>query len=201
MHGNEQMLLEFIQPLLDAVRDQPYLFIFIGLLFAGELILLPSIYLAVTGRLELEWVFIVAVAAMGLSDLVWYYLGRSVPRARLGRIGAGRVGRAMERMDRLYERRGAQLLVGSKFVYGTRTAAQVLAGANRMSLSTYLTANTIGVALLVAALCGIGWSVRGTIGRLSEFVGQMEIAFLVFVVLAVTTHLVIAKVLRERWSR
>lgn len=195
------MLLEFIQPLLDAVSDHPYLFIFVGLLFAGELILLPSIYLAVTGRLELEWVFVVAVAAMGISDLVWYYLGRSVPRARLERIGSGRVGRAMGKMDRLYDRRGPQILVGSKFVYGTRTAAQVLAGANRMTLGTYLTANTVGVALLVGALCAIGYSVRGTIGRLSEFVGQMEVAFVVFVALAVTTHLVVARVLRERWSR
>lgn len=195
------MLLEFIQPLLDAVADQPYLFIFIGLLFAGELVLLPSIYLAVTGRLELEWVFVVAVAAMGISDLVWYFLGRSVSRARLERLGSGRVGRAMDRLDRLYARRGPQILVGSKFVYGTRTAAQILAGANRLTITTYLAANTVGVALLVGALCAIGWSVRGTIGRLTDFVGQMELAFAIFVVLAVTTHLVVAKVLRERWSR
>lgn len=195
------MLPEFLQPLADAISHRPYLFIFIGLLVAGELVLIPAIFLAVTGRLELEWVFLVAVAAMAISDLVWYYLGRALPRQRLERIGHGRIGRAMNRLDRLYERRGAQILIGSKFVYGTRTAAQVLAGTHAMPVSTYFAANSVGVALLTIALFAIGYSVRGTVGRVTDLVEHMEIAFLVFVALAVTIHLVAAKVLRARWSR
>ncbi|HEX7030370.1 MAG TPA: VTT domain-containing protein [Gammaproteobacteria bacterium] len=192
---------EFLQPLMDAVSDRPYLFIFVGLLVAGELVLIPAIYLAVTGRLELAWVFLVAVAAMGISDLVWYYLGRALPRERLRRMGGGRIGGAMNRLEALYARRGPQILIGSKFVYGTRTAAQVLAGANAMPVSTYLAANTVGIALLTSVLFAIGYSVRGTIGRLEDLAGRIEIAFLVFVALAVAIHLLAAKVLRARWSR
>ena len=145
------MFPEFLQPLFVLLSEHPYVFIFVGLLFAGELVLLPSIYLAVTGRLQLEYVFAVAVIAMALSDLVWYYLGRSVPRERLERFGGGRIGRAMGRIERLYVNRGPQILIGSKFVYGTRTAAQVLSGVHHMRLRTYLIANSIGVALLVGA--------------------------------------------------
>ena len=194
------MLPEFMQPLMDAVSDRPYLFLFIGLLVAGEVVLIPAIYLAVTGRLELGWVFLVAVAATGISDLVWYYLGRALPRERLKRIGGGRTGRAMDRLDALYARRGAQILIGSKFIYGTRTAAQVLAGANGMRAGTYLAANTFGIALLVGVLCAIGYSVRGTL-RMADLVDRMEIAFLVFVAAAIVIHIVAAKLLRERWSR
>ncbi|HEX7047773.1 MAG TPA: DedA family protein [Gammaproteobacteria bacterium] len=190
---------EFLQPLVDAVSHRPYLFIFIGLLIAGELVLLPAIYLAVTGHLELEWVALIAIAAMGISDLVWYYLGRALPRERLSRIG--RIDRAMNRLDVLYARRGPQILIGSKFVYGTRTAAQVLAGTNAMPVSMYLMANTIGIVLLVAVLCALGYAVRGTISRLEDVVGQMQVAFLVFVVLAVAIQLVATKMLRARWFR
>jgi membrane protein DedA with SNARE-associated domain len=190
---------EFLQPLVDAVSNRPYLFIFIGLLVAGEVVLIPAIYFAVTGHLELGWVLLSAIAAMAISDLVWYYLGRALPRERLKRIG--RIDRAMSGLEKLYARRGPQILIGSKFVYGTRTAAQVLAGTNGMPVSTYLAANTVGIALLVVALCAMGYLVHGTVDRMTDLVGRMQVAFLVFVALAVAIHLVAAKVLRAKWSR
>lgn len=192
---------ESLQPLLTHLADHPYAFIFVGLLFAGELILLPAIYLAITGWLQLEYVFAVAVPAMALSDLVWHYLGRSVPRARLERLAGGRIGRGMARVERMLLRRGPQILVGSKFIYGTRTAAQVLSGVHKLPLRIYLVANSLGVMLLIGALCAVGYSVRGTVGRLDEVVESMEITFLVFVVIAVLGHLLVARVLRRRWSR
>lgn len=195
------MFPEFLQPLLELLSDHPYAFIFVALLFAGELVLLPSIYLAVTGRLQIEFVFAVAVVAMAVSDLAWYYLGRSVPRARLERFGGGRLGQAMAGVERLYMQRGAQILVGSKFVYGTRTAAQILSGIHRMPLRTYLVANSIGVALLVGALCALGYSVRGTVARMGDLVEHIEVAFLVFVLASIAVHLLAARIVRARWSR
>lgn len=195
------MFPEFIQPLFTILSQHPYLFIFIGLLVAGELVLLPSIYLAATGRLELGYVFSAAVVAMAISDLFWYFLGRAVPRPRLERFTRGRIGAAMERMEQLFLRRGPQILIGSKFVYGTRTAVQILSGVHKMRLGTYFIANGIGVALLVSALCAVGYSVRGSVRRLGDFVDQMEIAFLIFVVVAVLVHMLVAWILRQRWSR
>ena len=192
---------EFLQPLLTHLADHPYAFIFVGLLFAGELVLLPAIYLAITGWLQLEYVFAVAVPAMALSDLVWHYLGRSLPRARLERLAGGRIGRGMARVERMFLRRGPQILVGSKFIYGTRTAAQVLSGVHNMPLRIYLVANSLGVMLLIGTLCAVGYSVRGTVGRLGEVVENMEITFLAFVVVAVLGQLLVARVVRRRWSR
>lgn len=195
------MFPEYLQPLLTLLSGHPYAFIFVGLLFAGELILLPAIYLAITGRLQLEYVFAVAVPAMALSDLVWHYLGRSVPRARLERFAGGRIGQGMARVERMFLRRGPQILIGSKFVYGTRTAAQVLSGVHEMPLRTYLVANSCAVMLLIGTLCAVGYSVRGTVSRLGEVVENMEITFLVFVVVAVLGNLAVTRVLRRRWSR
>lgn len=196
----EIMYPESLQPLLTLLSEHPYAFIFVGLLFAGELVLLPAIYLAITGRLQLEYVIAVAVSAMALSDLVWHCLGRSVSRARLERFAGGRFGRGMARVERMFLRRGPQILVGSKFAYGMRTAAQVLSGVHKMPLRTYLVANSLAVLLLVGALCAVAYSVRGTVGRLGEVVENMEITFLVFVVVAVLGHLLAARVVRRRWS-
>lgn len=194
------MFPESLQPLLTLLSEHPYAFIFVGLLFAGELVLLPAIYLAITGRLQLEYVFAVAVPAMALSDLVWHYLGRSLPRARLERFAGGRIGRGMARVEHIFLRRGPQILVASKFVYGTRTAVQVLSGVRKMPLRTYLVTNSLGVMLLTGALCAVAYSVRGTVDRLAEVVENMEITFLVFVVVAVLGHLLVARALRRRWS-
>lgn len=195
------MFPESLQPLLTLLSEHPYAFIFVGLLVAGELVLLPAIYLAVTGRLELEYVFATAVPAMALSDLAWHFLGRIMPRARLERFAGGRIGRGMARVELIFLRRGPQILIASKFVYGTRTAVQVLSGVRKMPLRTYLVANSLGVMLLIGALCAIAYSVRGTVDRLGEVVQSMEITFLVFVAVAVLGHLLVARILRRRWSR
>jgi membrane protein DedA with SNARE-associated domain len=195
------MFPEFLHPVRDLLVGHPYAFIFIGLLIAGELVLLPAIYLSVTGRLHPGYVFAIAVLATATSDLFWYFLGRRLPREHLERIGSGRIGRAMAGMERLFLRRGPQILVGSKFVYGSRTAVQVLSGVHRVGLRTYALANSAGVLLLVAALFAIGYTVRGTVGRMGELVDRLGIAFLAFIVLAVLVNLLASRMLRQRWSR
>lgn len=195
------MWLEIVQPFLDLLSDHPYAFMFVGLMFAGELILLPAIYMAVTGRLQIEYVFAVGVAATALSDVVWYYLGRRLPPSRFERFAGRRTARVMQKLERLYARRGPQILVMSKFVYGSRTAAQLLAGAHAMRLRTYLVANTTGVVLLVGVLIGLAYSVSGTVNRFGELVEHIEVAFLLFVLLAIGLHVAIARWVRSRWSR
>lgn len=195
------MFPEFLHPVWDLLAGQPYAFLFIGLLIAGELVLLPAIYLSVSGRLHPGAVFAIAVLAMAASDLFWYFLGSRLPRERLERLGGGRIGRAVAGMERLFLRRGPQILVGSKFVYGSRTAVQVLSGVHRVGLRTYVLANSAGVLLLVATLFAIGYTVRGTVGRMGELVDRLGIAFLVFIALAVLVNLLVSRMLRTRWSR
>lgn len=195
------MFPEFLHPVRDLLAGYPYVFIFLGLLIAGELVLLPAIYLSIAGRLQPEYVFAIAALAMSFSDLFWYFLGRKLPRERLDRIGRGRIGRAVAGMERLFLRRGPQILVGSKFVYGTRTAVQVLSGVHRVGFRTYILANSAGVVLLVSALFAIGYTVRGTVGRMGELVDRMEVAFVVFIAIAVMVNLLVSRILRKRWSR
>lgn len=148
-----------MQYLLGGLREYPYLFMFAGLLVAGEVVLLPGLYLAVTGRLDFAMVIGVAITATMLSDLAWYGSGRLFPDAMLQRLSRRRAGRMLPKMDRMISERGPQLLILSKFVYGTRTLAQVLAGVHRMPVPVYLAANALGVTSITLLLSGLAWIV------------------------------------------
>lgn len=195
------MLAELLQPFLSVLYAHPYLFIFIGMIFMGEVVLLPAIYLAVTGRLELAYVIFIAIAATLLSDLFWFYLGRRFPASALDRIPGRHTGRLVDGLERLFDKNGAHVIFLSKFVYGTRTVAQVLAGIHDMPTRTYLVANTLGVAALTLVLSGIAWSVAGTARRFEDAVHSAEIAFVAFVIIAAAGYWFAAALARRKWSR
>lgn len=195
------MVLELLQPLISLLQAHPYLFLFAGMLVAGEVVLLPAIYLAATGRLDLAAVISLAVLATVLSDLAWYGLGRKFPAAALERIPGRHSNSVVRGLERLFTRKGVEILFLSKFVYGTRTVAQVFAGVHDMPFRTYIVVNFLGVLALSGALVAIAYSVVGTTRQLGEFVDDLEIAFLVFVVIAVAANYLVSRLLRKKWSR
>lgn len=196
-----QGALEIFQFILGALYAHPYLFIFAGLIFAGELVLLPSIYLATTGRLELTSVVALAVVATLISDFIWYGMGRSFPASALNRIPQRRAGALVRGLEKLFARKGPHILFMSKFVYGTRIAAQILSGIHHMPLRTYFIANTLGVIAVTGSLVVIAYSVIGSMGHLGELMDTVEIAFVVFVPVVVLGQSLIGSRLRRQWSQ
>lgn len=194
-------LSEFLQPFMGYLSAHPYLSMFVGMLVVGELVLLPAIYVAITGRIELAYVICLAIAATTIKDFALYYAGRKFPATALRRLPGQGTSRMVRGLERLFDRRGAEVLFLSKFVYGTRAAAQVLAGVHDMPLRVYLVANTLGVAALTLLLSGIAWSVAGTARRYGEVVHSVEIAFGVFLLLAATAYVSAALLARRRWSQ
>lgn len=195
------MLLEYLQPFLGLLASHPYLFIFVGMLIAGEVVLLPAIYLAATGRLDPPSVVAVSIAATLVSDIVWYWLGRRFPAKALERIPGHRTSKLVAGIERLFTTKGPHVLFLSKFVYGTRVAAQVLSGVHDMPVRTYLVWNTAGVLALTAALVAIAYSVAGTARRFADVVEDMEIAFVAFVAIAVLGYLVVGRMMKRKWSQ
>lgn len=189
------------QPVLELFADYPYLVLFVGLLLAGEAILLPALYLATTGRLDPVWVIAVAIVATWLSDGLWYLLGRWYPAQALARLRARQSEVVVARLDTLIHRNGPRLLFLSKFVYGTRTAAQVLAGAAKMPFSIYMGVNMLGVATLVLCLAGLAWSVVETAQQLEALVSHIEVVFLLFLLIAVGLFIVVGTIVRKQWFR
>lgn len=192
---------DFLQPLIGLLQAYPLLSIFVGMLFAGEVVLLPAIYLAATGRLELAAVISVAILATMISDLVWFGLGRRFPATALKRIPGRHSSRVVDGLERLFSHKGAQVLVLSKFVYGTRTIAQIFAGVHNMPFRTYIFFNLLGVLALSSALVAIAYSVVGSTRQLEEMIDSLEIAFLLFVVIAVSGNYLLSRWMKEKWSQ
>lgn len=193
------MVLELLQPFLSVLYAHPYFFIFVGMIFAGEVVLVPAIYLAVTGRLDLAAVIALSVVATLLSDIVWYYAGRRFPAAALERIPGSKTSRVVVGLEKLFRRNGPQVLFLSKFVYGTRITAQVLSGVHDMPFRKYITANTLGVLAVTGSLVVIAYSVIGTTHRVGDLKQGVEIAFLLFVLVAALGYFFIGKSLKRRW--
>lgn len=183
------------------LNAHPYLFVFVGMLFVGELVLLPAIYLSITGRLELAYVIAVAIAATVIKDFALYYAGRKFPASVLQRLPGRGTNKMVNGLDKLFDRRGPEVVFLSKFVYGTRAMAQILAGVHDMPLRVYLVANTLGVAALTLVLSAIAWSVAGTARRYGDVVHSAELAFVAFVLVAGTAYFSAAFVARRRWSQ
>ena len=194
-------MFDFLQPLMNLLQAHPFLFIFVGMLVAGEAVLLPAIFLAVTGRLDLATVISLAVLATVLSDLAWYGLGRKFPAAALQRIPGRHGSNIVCGLERMISQKGAQILILSKFVYGTRTITQVLAGVHDMAFRTYIVFNFIGVLALSAALVAIAYSVVGSTRQLGDFVADLEITLLLFIVVSVSVNYMLSRFLRKKWSR
>lgn len=194
-------MTDIIAPLLGGVHAHPYLFLFVGLLFTGETVLLPAIFLAISGTLLLVPVILIAIAAASLSDLAWYASGRRMPRSALRRLPGKGTSALVDGLDRLFTRKGAQLLFLSKFVYGTRIVAQLLAGVHDMPVRRYLIANTLGVITLTLTLCALAWAATMAATGVPTVAYRAPIGFAAFVLIAVLGYLIAASIGRRQWSR
>lgn len=196
-----QAILENLHPVLGALSAYPYLALFIGMLIAGEVVLLPAIYLATTGRLDLGAVLAVSIFATLLSDTLWYGLGRRFPASTLKHL-SGRISHGfLNGLEQAFTRGGRRILFMSKFIYGTRTIVQVLAGVHGMPWSSYIWVNSAGVVTVTALLTLLSYSVIGTTHRFEELVQHMEVAFLLFVMVTVAGFSLFSRKMKQRWTQ
>jgi membrane protein DedA with SNARE-associated domain len=193
------MSIEIFEPVIQFLAAHPYVYTFVALLFVGESVLIPVIFLAVAGQLDIKFVFVAAVAATVISDSLWYWLGRAFPPEVYQRFTGAKTEQAMAKLEHLFTVKGAQTLFLSKFVYGTRIAAQVLSGVHRMPFAKYTIVNTLGVVALTTVLTAIGYSIEGTVENFGAIVYRLQAAFLGFVVAATAVHLIIGRILKKKW--
>lgn len=123
----------------------------------GESALIGAALLAADGQLPIAGVFIVVVCASVLGDNTGYAIGRFGGRKLIGRYG-GYVGLTEARQDwieGLYQKRGAMVVVGARFVVILRQLNGIVAGSMGMRWGAFLAANIVG---------GVLWALVWAIG-------------------------------------
>jgi membrane protein DedA with SNARE-associated domain len=193
------MISNYTSSILEIFGAHPYILIFIGLIFAGETILLPALYLAFAGKLSLLFVLLTAFAATIISDYAWYLVGAYMETKFSQRLISGRIRKAFIKLSGVFEKRALRVLFLSKFVYGTRVVSHILAGAKRLSLKTYFTVNFLSTSLLFAFITLLVYSVGMTVSSIQGLVHDVEIALLIIVALVVSAHIIFGIFIKKTW--
>lgn len=139
--------------------------------------------LAAEGKLSAGGVFLVALLACYIGDLVWYAAGRIYGNRvmkLLCKISLSPDSCVNQTQSR-FERWGVGMLVVAKFVPGLSTIAPPLAGATRLPLHSFLFFNGIGASLWVIAGLGAGMLMRREVERVLTGLETMGSAALMLV--------------------
>ena len=115
--------------------------------------------LAGSGRINLIVAMGLAIIAVLLADVFWYYLGRY----RGGRVLKLLCRISLEpdscvrRTEDVFARHGARSLLIAKFIPGLNTAAPTLAGIFRMPLARFMVFDGLGAFFWVSTFAGLGY--------------------------------------------
>ncbi len=176
----------------------PYLILGIGFFFARESVFIPALYLVFAGKLELSLLIPLMIIMNTISDAVLYAIGRFVSEERLRKIFGARIFTYIDEGGELFAANSMKTIFISRFVYGTRTAAQVLSGLFCIPFHRYLLVNTAAITLFILALAGIIASVRISIDIFASGIKIAQMFMLIGVLVylawrAVTKHTTIRR--------
>ena len=177
-----------------------YLLLFLGLFLGGETVLVPAVYFALNGGLDLATLLAISVVATLMSDSLWYAFGRfakfdTVAGWPIIRRQAG----VIAQISGVFRAHSLKILFGSKFVYGTRVATQILSGVHAIPFLRYLLVNVIGILALQGYIVGLALFLDRGLGEVKGFLYGAEILFAFFVGLLIILHLWIHKAVKKLW--
>ncbi len=146
----------------------PLLFVLVmaessGFPVPGETALITGALLASQGKLQIEFVIVLAATAAIVGDNIGYLIGRKGGRWLLERPGLfeRQRRRVLEVGEPFFARHGPKAVFFGRWLLGLRVWASWLAGANRMRWRSFAFWNAAG---------GIGWAT--TIGLLAYYLGH-----------------------------
>ncbi len=179
-----------------------YVGVFIGLLFGGETILVPAVYVSISGVFNIWILLIIAVVATLVSDSFWYWLGKKMELKKIQEIPffGKKVAEHSEYTKKLFENHGFKMLFVSKFVYGTRIIAQIFSGMYRMPYLKYLFVDTLAVMVWFFALVFLALGTHVGAEKLVGTAFSFQVSFLVFIIFSIIMMFIFKKI-RTKWSQ
>ena len=140
---------------------------------AESLLIATAASLGTAHRPGIAWVVIAGAAGAIIGDNVGYLIGRTLGWRALQRWGH-RIGLSNDRLllgAYLFRRHGGKVVFLGRFIVFLRTAAALLAGANRMDWRWFLLCNAAGGILWACAYGLAGFWLGHTVTRIAAPVG------------------------------
>ena len=132
-----------------------------------------------------------------LGKIALYLVGRRYGRRAMGALCRLAVtpNSKIDKTDRRFERWGAALLIFAEFIPGVRTLAPTLAGAEKLSPTSFLLYSAVGAALWTGLYLGIGLVFSEQIDEVLVLVERSGKVAVVVIVVAIVYFAV------KRWRR
>ena len=143
--------------------------------------------LATEGRVSAWSLAGAAWGASMLGKIALYVVGRRYGRQAMGALCRLAVtpNSKIDKTDRRFERWGAALLIFAEFIPGVRTLAPSLAGAEKLSPTSFLLYSAVGAALWTALYLGIGLVFSEQIDEVLALVERSGKVAVVVIVIAI----------------
>ncbi|HEY4241483.1 MAG TPA: DedA family protein [Kofleriaceae bacterium] len=164
----------------------------LGVPVPEELVLLSAGAAAHRGAAEIWTMLIVAVLAVGATDLFLFGMGRALGPRVMTRAPAKWLlpPERAARVERLVEKHGGKLALAARFLPGMRAPTFLMLGAHKQSLLTFLVGDGIAIAVSVPALVGIGYLASNSIERVSHDLKRAEHWLLLAGVLLIVSYVI-----------
>ena len=192
-------LLKYSKFFGDIILTHPYVFIFIGLFIGGESVLLPALYLGVIEKLNIWYVIGLMLVATALSDTVWYFVGRGLTKGFSYISINPKVQSHIDRLSTVFKERSLHILFFSKFIYGTRIAAQVLCGMYKIHFWRYFMVNFAGIIALAALYTGITYTLNTAISATDYPIFYVRILLVGAIAIVILAQVVLSFIVKKKW--
>lgn len=132
-----------------------YYAVLIGTFFEGESVMILGGFFSQRSYLQLPWVYLCGFAGTYISELIFYYLGRTRGAGFIKRKPKWK--RKSRRVLILLHRHKYILIIGHRFVYGMRTITPFVVGASGIKPFLFWVLNAIGAAIWTVVLGTAGF--------------------------------------------
>ncbi len=172
-----------------------------GVPVPGETILVVAAVYAGAGRLNVIVVWLVGSIAATIGDNIGFAIGSLGGRRLIERYGKYVLitPKRLEQATGFFERHGAKIVVGARFIEGFRQANGIVAGVSGMHWARFLPFNAIGAALWAAVWVSIGYLSGSHINAIYSAATRYEAYFAIALVSLAVLYL--ARRLKRRRDR
>ncbi|OGC82733.1 MAG: hypothetical protein A2788_00385 [Candidatus Abawacabacteria bacterium RIFCSPHIGHO2_01_FULL_46_8] len=172
--------------LIDLIQNYGYLIVFLGSVLEGESMLLAGSFTASLGLLNFFWVIISAFFGAIIGDNLTYLIGKKGGRPFLDRFGkyVFLTPKRQKHLDHHFKNHGGKTMFITRFVWGSRLATTLLAGALGMNYRQFVTYNCLSAAIWATLIGTLGFLFGHSWTLLKGYLKGTAISLLIFFALA-----------------
>jgi membrane-associated protein len=150
---------------------------FVGFFLPGDSLLVTAGVLAASGEIPLKWLLLPVMLCAIVGDQIGYWIGRGAGAALYRRDDSLFFKRRhLQRAHDFYQKYGGKTVIMARFVPIVRTFCPPVAGAARMSYSTYVLYDIFGGVLWVGTMILGGYFLGRSIPNISQRIHYVILA-------------------------